>query len=68
MTQKMWRDSMSSLLQPLLGRPAFRNPKLLRPGLVWSKEDSLLAEKDQVSEHFNRLNARKSIEPHRMHL
>lgn len=35
--------------------------------IVWSKENSPLAGKDQVSEHFNKLDIHRSNGPHRMH-
>lgn len=36
-------------------------------GKIWSKEDLFLVEKDQIREHLNKLEKRKSVEPDGMH-
>lgn len=50
------------------GRICLQDSKTLETsGKVWTQEDLLSVEEDQVWEHLNRLDIYKSMGPHGMH-
>lgn len=70
MGQGNWRDrtgkrlkcSMFSLSLSLPVKPAFGNPRPLKPeGKVWSKENLPLVKEDKVREHLNKLDVQKPM-------
>ena len=63
-TKENWSGfSMLSWPQSLLVRLDFRNPRSLRPVGKCGKMETSSVEEDQVREHLNKLDIRKSIEP-----
>lgn len=66
-TWKRLRYSMLSLLQSLLARSVFRNPRHHASGEDWSKEDVLLVEEDPVRGFLSKQDIYKIMHPDRMH-